>query len=160
MAFTNGNRLVRSSLLDRLFEKYATTAIDYRSLKSHAIEEYKRSIIRDLNFLFNTRSTTPADEYDKSDLSVVDYGIPDFSHYTLESESDRILLVKRVLKAIKYFEPRLENIEVYIHPELNDEKSFSILINAYLIVETVSYQVSFTSKNHIESGQWEIYETN
>ncbi|ADG19375.1 type VI secretion system lysozyme-related protein [Paraburkholderia atlantica] len=72
----------------------------------------RASIARELTRLLNTRSRLTFDEFAESDGSVIDYGVPDFSHRSLHSGPDRDLIAAAIGRAISLFEPRLANVEV------------------------------------------------
>lgn len=53
-------------------------------------------------------------EFLLADLTVIDYGVPDFSALTVQSENDLRLLQQVLFKAVSSFEPRLDRLEVRV----------------------------------------------
>ena len=135
---------VRVPLLDRLWDVNPWAKAEFTPLRSYSLDEYRNSVIRDLGFLLNTRSPVTADEFDKENLTVLEYGMPDFAHYSPENEDDRKLLARRIEHAIRNFEPRLRHPYVSVESEMPNEKVLSITI---------------LSRRQIYSGKWEVYET-
>jgi type VI secretion system protein ImpF len=121
--------------------------------------EHINSILKNLSNILNTRSQTPADIYDKSELTVLDFGIPDFGHYSPENFDDIALMAKRLKKAVEAFEPRLTNVSIDFKKEMPDEKSLTFGINAVIRNNIYSYEISFLSKKQYTEGNWAVYET-
>ena len=103
----------------------------------------KEAVQRDLTWLLNTRTSLPGARFDKRDLTVIDYGIPDFGTYYTASEADRERLIQRLIRAISFFEPRLRKVSVNVAPVGINEKAIRIFIDALLVVESVKTPVSF-----------------
>ena len=150
---------VRVPLLDRLWDVNPWAKAEFVPLRSYSLDEYRNSVIRDLGFLLNTRSPVTADEFDKDTLTVLEYGIPDFAHYSPENEDDRKLIARRIEHAIKNFEPRLRHPYVSVESEMLDEKVLTVKISAELVAEKSHYSVTILSRRQIYSGKWEVYET-
>jgi type VI secretion system protein ImpF len=154
----NGKKFCRASLLDRLLDNKPWAKTEYTALSGYSPDEYKESVRRDLTALLNTRSASSAAEFDSRDLTVIDYGVPDFAHYSLEYGDDRDLIARRIARAIKWFEPRLRNPVVLIEPDVEDEQSILIKISAELMVYEEAVHVSFLTHTQTETGKWEVYE--
>jgi len=150
---------VRVPLLDRLWDTNPWAQAEFVPLRSYSLEEYRNSVLRDLGFLLNTKSPVTAAEFDKENLTVLEYGTPDFAHYSPENEDDRILIARRIEHAIRNFEPRLRNPYVSVVSEMLDEKVLSVKISAELIAEKSHYSVTILTRKQIYSGKWEVYET-
>lgn len=113
-----------------------------RSLDREGLIE---SVRRELERLFNTRCQLAAHELDGRERTVVDYGIPDFSHLSPGRDDDRIRLIANLEQAIGAYEPRLANIEVHLGKFTKEEQSFELRIDALLVVDNVRESVSFRS---------------
>lgn len=72
----------------------------------------RASIARELTRLLNARSRLTFEEFYECDLSVIDYGVPDFSDRSLHSGPDRDAIAAAIWRAISLFEPRLVNVDV------------------------------------------------
>ncbi len=146
------------SVIDRLLEgQWDQSGLTLHRQSNR--DEYITSIVKNLANIFNTRSQTPAEIYDTSKLTVLDFGIPDFSHYSPENDDDVALIAKRLKKAIVSFEPRLTDVSIDFEKEMPDEKSLVFRINASLRTYTYPYQVKFLSKKQFIDGNWAVYET-
>jgi type VI secretion system protein ImpF len=76
----------------------------------------RESVARELGRLFNMRSPLTFEAFGASDGTVLDYGLPDFSDRSLQSEPDREAIAAAVKHAIALFEPRLANVSVGFTP--------------------------------------------
>ena len=148
----------RASLIDRLIDLDPKSYGEALPLRTFSMQELKESVRRDLGWLLNTRTSLPGDLIDKRDLTVIDYGIPDFGSYSPENPDDRGLLARRITRSISAFEPRLQKVKVTVEPEMENEKTLRIIIDAELIVESVREPVSFHTVFHNKTGKWELHE--
>lgn len=155
---SNRKKFYRASLLDRLLDDRPWAKSEYVTLSRYSIDKYKESIRRDLTILLNTRSSSPMEEFDKNNLTVIDYGVPDFANYSMEYSDDLELIARRLVHAIRCFEPRLRNPAVLIEPEASDEKSLVLTISAELLIQEEKVHISFLSRIQSETGKWEVYE--
>ncbi|MGY3803919.1 type VI secretion system baseplate subunit TssE [Pigmentibacter ruber] len=72
-------------------------------------------IVRNISNILNTRSSLPLGDFldtDISSMSVVNYGLPSFTHLSMTSERDIEILCLTVAKSIVAFEHRLSNVNV------------------------------------------------
>lgn len=134
---------LRASLIDRLVDETPRRRREARPLRTQRIEELRAAVRRDLSWLMNTRTPLPGPEYDRRELTVIDYGIPDFGGVSPESPSDRRRMAGRIARAIAAFEPRLQAVRVTIAPRMRGERALSARIEAMLVVETVREPVAF-----------------
>lgn len=72
------------------------------------------SIARELQRLLNTRSRLTMAQFLESSDGVLDYGLPDLTTLTGQSEADLERVSRLVARAIDYFEPRLSEVEVAV----------------------------------------------
>lgn len=84
--------------------------------------------------------------------------MPDFGTYFTASEPDRERLVRRMIRAISSFEPRLKKVGVSIEPVRVNEKTLTIVIDAIIVVDTVRVPVSFLTVYQDRTGTMDIYE--
>ena len=106
----------------------------------------------------NTRTSVRPERYDSRDLSVIDFGVPDFGAYHTASAPDRDVLVQRMIRAISFFEPRLKDVRLGVEPKADDEKSLRMLIDGVIVVESIRMPVSFLTVFQHKTGTVEIYE--
>ena len=150
--------IARASLIDRLVDLDPRSHGEVRPLRSLDREQLKESIRRNLGWLLNTRTSFPADLIDRRDLTVMDYGIPDFGSYSPQDPDDQTLLARRITRSISAFEPRLQKVKVIIEPEMENEKRLRIRIDAVMIAESVTEPVSFQTVFQSKSATWELHE--
>jgi len=128
-------------------------------LRSLSRDELLASVRRDLVWLLNTRTSIPGDLFDKRDLTVLDYGIPDFGSYSPANVDHQEILARRITRAVSAFEPRLQEVEVTVEHEMPDEKSLTIKMDAFLVIESVREPVSFQTVFQRQTGIWEVHES-
>jgi type VI secretion system protein ImpF len=109
-------------------------------------EECKRSVMRDLEALLNTRvALLPAAiaAYPAVSDSVVNYGLMDFGGMSFASDSDQKKICAMVRKAIARHEPRLRNVEVTLRPRKGAINRVDFIITAQLKHEQRSEALAF-----------------
>ncbi len=125
----------RASLIDRLVDLHPESGVEKKPLRTLDKEGLKESVFRNLSWFFNTRTPITGSAYDKEDLTVIDYGIPDFGSYYTENPEVWDILSKRLDRAISVFEPRLTKVQVTVSPDSSDEKSLQAIIKGEIIVD-------------------------
>jgi type VI secretion system protein ImpF len=118
--------------------------------------DIRAAISRDLSWLLNTRTPLTAEQFDSRDLTVIDYGVPDFGKGTPENVRDQKQRAARTEKAIRVFEPRLQNVKVSIVPEMGSERSLTMIIEAEMVADDVKEPVFFMTIYDSETGKMEI----
>jgi len=152
----------RASLIDRLVDEHPETEREAIPLRTLNKDQLRASIRRDLEWLLNTRTPIPASQFDRKELTVLDYGVPDFSSYTTTSATDQQRLARRLKRAISAFEPRLQDIRINVNPVIVNEKTLrvviEVVIRAVVAVDTMREAVSFSTVLHAKSGTGRVYE--
>lgn len=101
------------SVLDRLIDERPDEVQERPMTPSQTMSRLREAVRRDLEALLNTRERCrgwpPA--FREIDDSVVGYGLPDFSVLSLQGQW-RNALSRRVVEAIRRFEPRLTAVNV------------------------------------------------
>lgn len=113
-------------LLDRLVDENPHAGDESVPKRTCSAEDYKRSVLRDVLNLLNTRVSRSGWLEGGSIPTVLDYGLPDLGGRTAESPIDATQLEKQVSMAIRAFEPRLENIRVATVPLLESQSNVSV----------------------------------
>lgn len=150
----------RASLIDRLVDLNPRSEGEARPLRTLSRKGLRDSIRRDLEWLLNSRTSLPAHLLDKQEeLTIIDYGIPDFGSYSPANTDDQELLANRINRSISAFEPRLQDISVTVDHGMADEKTLRVTINAVLIFESVREPVSFQTILQRQTGIWEVHES-
>jgi type VI secretion system protein ImpF len=149
---------IRASLIDRLVDVAPRSSREQRPLRAHDRAAMRASVRRDLGWLLNTRTPLPGEAFDRRELTVIDYGIPDFGSYSPESISDMKLMARRIGRAIAAFEPRLQNVSIGFRKEMDNERSLGAMIEADLVIDEVREPVSFLTVFQQETGQVNVYD--
>ena len=111
----------------------------------------EKSVLIELNRLATTRSKLTFDEFIKTDLTVLDYGLPDFTGYSVQNDDHRIAVKNAVTKAIQFFEPRLKKINVSVFSNLSNKNISYFGVEAVLILGKEFQRVNFTISNKNKS---------
>ena len=134
----------RALLFERLVDLNPESQIEPHPLRTLDAEELKESVRREVERLLNTRCPLSADLYErKRDLTVIDYGVPDFSQFNSQSSDLRKRLAAIFSQAISAFEPRLRQVRVLVEDSMDNEKSLLAHVDAMLVVESINEPLSF-----------------
>lgn len=145
----------RASLVDRLIDDLPGRSRELRPLRTLNRKKLRESLLRDLLWLFNTRTPVSGKTFDNENLTVLEYGIPDFGAYFTASSDDQIQMTRRLVRAISIFEPRLRDVRVSINPVIRNEKTVQVMIDAMMVVEDVREPVSFRTIYQNDSRDWQ-----
>jgi type VI secretion system lysozyme-like protein len=127
-----------------------------RPFRVHETAALKESVRRELARLLNTRSTAPLDARGGEEMSVLDYGVPDFSSLSALSGDDRNRLSAAVARVITAFEPRLRDVRVLVEGLRSNDRVLILRLDALLVVGEHSEPVSFPLLVRAASGEIEI----
>jgi type VI secretion system protein ImpF len=122
-------------LFDRLDNDDEHNPASRRGGRARAFDECKRSIMRDLELLLNTRSALlPPDvaPYPAVAGSVVNYGLIDFAGKCMSSDTDQQQICIAVRRAIERHEPRLHKVAVALRPRKGAINRLEFIITAQL----------------------------
>lgn len=130
---------VRAPLLDRLVDEDPRRASETVPKRALTRRQYRDCVRRDLVWLLNTRTTTPARFAGPSsgggELTVLDYGIPDFGDLFTANRRDWSRLARSIERALRAFEPRLADPAVEVEEQAGDIRRLAVVITATLIAE-------------------------
>ena len=119
----------------------------------------KKSVRRDLEKLLNTRwrcVSWPPD-LDELDLSLVNYGIPDFTSINMSALSDRDELCKIIEQVIRKFETRFKTVTVRVLPNRDEfDRTLRFRIDAVMYSEPAPEPVVFDSQLEPSSTYFEV----
>jgi type VI secretion system protein ImpF len=163
MAESNRDR-INPSLLDRLTDEAPDNAASRGG--SVTLSELRRTVLRDLNWLFNTTQFLKADEAEAWPLvrnSVLNYGLPALSGVSA-SGLDLGKLERALRQAILDFEPRIlpESVSVKAlldRESLEHHNVISLHIEALLWAQPVPIELLLRTQFDLESGQNRVEET-
>jgi len=128
--------------------------LDVRALK----ESVRRELSRLLNTRSHTRSHTRAVPGGAGEMTVLDYGLPDFSSLAATSSDDQNRLAAAVAAAVAAFEPRLRDVRVRVERVGRDDRALLLRVEAVLSVGLVAEPVSFPVLVRGQSGEAEVHE--
>lgn len=163
-----GNEIrVIPSVLDRLLDHEPEISSEPVPSRAHGLRQLKLSVRRDLEWLLNSRQSSPiagdAEHADGSAAvspelhsSLIFYGLPDFSTASTLSESDQARIGRAIKTAVTKFEPRLSDVIVTLLPMREIERALRFRIDARLRVEPAPEPVTFDTVLHIHSGEYRI----
>jgi type VI secretion system protein ImpF len=146
---------LRVPLFDRLVDSAPEVQKELSSLRVLGREAVFASIARDLQRLLNTRRASNV-PLDPAKATVLDYGIPHFSHLSASSVTDRRSLAKILRVAINVFEPRLQNISIQL--EDTGDSSYQLLGRIFCTVRlgTLLEPVTFPLLLHDKESLVEV----
>jgi len=146
---------VRAPLLDRLVDEDPRRASETVPKRALTRRQYRDSVRRDLVWLLNTRAPVPsrfaapagapatASASGGGELTVLDFGIPDFGDLFTANRRDWSRLARSIERALAAFEPRLANPAVEVAAEPGDIRRLTVVISATLIAERDREPFSF-----------------
>ncbi|MDG1872695.1 MAG: type VI secretion system baseplate subunit TssE [Mariniblastus sp.] len=159
MPINQSEQRLLPSLLDRLIDFNPLSATESVKSQSQLIQEMKVSLRRDLENLLNTRwpciSWPP--QYEELELSLINYGIPDFTGVNMGGPDNQKRLMQIVKHAIEKFEPRLLKFSIEIKSETdNINRTLSFRVDGLLRAEPYPEQVMFDTALDIHSSEFEV----
>jgi type VI secretion system protein ImpF len=115
VAAIDPNKKLHAPLLDRLFDDDPLNTTEQNSLNNHQlVRQFKESVRRDLEKLFNSRyrCISPPAEFKHLEKSLLNYGLPDVATLGLESSKAKKAFCKEIEKTILRYEPRIRSVTV------------------------------------------------
>lgn len=126
---------------------------------AQSVERFKASVLRDLEWLLNTRRIPeePPRSLEELPRSVYYFGLPDITSMSADAPSDRQRLAQRVREAIRIFEPRLTDVRVTIPPSGGGpDRLVHFAVEGTLQVEPNPEEVVFDTVLEIASGRFRV----
>ena len=118
---------LQPSLLDRLTDNEPDKKTESREKRIMSVNQLKNSVQRDLSWLFNSRNLTyqlPFEQYPQIASSVLNYGIIELTGVS-SSSLHQGKLERELIKAIKFFEPRLIATTIKLSTRINKDQANS-----------------------------------
>lgn len=145
------------SLLDRLIEPRGDEP-PRRPLQGQTLSELEEAVRRDVQEMLNTRQSGLEPYPEESELarSLLGYGLPDLGHLNPNSPDQRQLLQQFVERAIRHFEPRLDQVRVVTMTTDAAGRGLRMTIQALLRVAPAPVPVSFDTLVQPGSGKWQV----
>jgi type VI secretion system protein ImpF len=156
--------LVRQSILDRLLgEDLLYEGAGDRGRPPRTWEEsvtvLKRNLLRDLEYLLNTRRTTDVarDPHDHLSRSVYNYGLKDIATFSADSSETPDEVRRTIERAIALFEPRLTDVRVTLtEAGKSTDRKVEFHIEGTLQTEPDPERVEFDTVLEIAKKRFEI----
>jgi len=133
----------RALLFDRLVDLDPSSPVEQQPLRVLTVDEVRESVQRELERLLNTRSPTPADEWEDKERTVLDWGLPDYSGWYTRSPPSQGRLARLLEATIRAFEPRMLDPRVTVEGRDADDRSLAVWIEGTIRVGTILEPVSF-----------------
>lgn len=146
---------VTPSLLDRLTDHAPSSRSESPPTRSQGVRTMKAALWRDLTALLNTKRCEQevAEQYGEISRSLLNYGLPDFTSFSLKSPVDQNKIRRALESAIRRFEPRLEKVTVSLNSPNDTDSALQFRVDAFLRVEPAPEPVSFEAVLQSDTGQ-------
>lgn len=148
-------RTVRQTVLDRLLDDNRGVG-DAPLTWSESVERMKTSLLRDLEWLLNTRRSIERVPPNCPELrrSLFSYGLPDVSSLSSDSEVTRDLLMRDIEESIELFEPRLTQVRISPAEDGSPaQRRIRFVIEGLLRMEPNPERVLFDTVLELSSGK-------
>jgi len=89
----------------------------------------------------------------EADRTILDYGIPDFSHMAAGSDTDTRQLARILERTIAVYEPRLRHVRVIVERSRMSPSAVVGSIEGMLVVGNVNEPVSFPLVLALKTGE-------
>lgn len=151
------NQGVTISVIDRLIDNDPGTQVEAPLTRAQSVRQLKASLKRDLEWLLNTRRLQD-DQVESSDEmknSLLTFGLPDVSNYTIASSRDMNRLAWLIEGAVSTFEPRLDGAKVLMDPASDGTtRTLRFSIEGLLRMSPAPERVSFDTVLELTSGSY------
>lgn len=137
------------SVIDRLLDDDPDNQQELPKSRHQVLRELKQSVRRDLENLLNTRWRCELwpPNLDELDLSLVNYGIPDFTGVNMASKAERERLRMLIEQIVRKFEPRFKTVKVTLLENSDSfDRTLRFRITALLYAEPAPEPVVFDSQ--------------
>ncbi|GAA3918574.1 type VI secretion system baseplate subunit TssE [Litoribacillus peritrichatus] len=140
---------LQMSILDRLIDESPGFSDSPRARRGADIKKLRQSVRRDLENLLNSKVQWHVwpEAYSELDLSLLNYGLPDFSSMAMDSLDGRQALCYRIEQTIRQFEPRFIDVDVTLLDEEQPlDRILKIRIDALLYADPIPEPITFDSE--------------
>ncbi len=158
MARTDNEVRVAISVLDRLLDYEPEINREPIPSRSKSLRQLKQAVRRDLEWLLNTRQIVDGVPPDLKETlnSVASYGLPDFTHLSMESADDQKFVRREIEETVRRFEQRLENVTVTVEPVRSTDRLLRFRIDARLKVDPAPEPITFDTMLQLGSGHYTV----
>lgn len=127
--------------------------------RGESVSLLKRNLLRDLEWLLNTRRSSEALDPDQEHLarSVYAYGLRDIATFSADSSETPAELRRTIEDTIELFEPRLTDVRVtLVEPGKSTDRRVVFLVEGTLRTEPDPERVEFDTVLEITSKRFEV----
>jgi type VI secretion system protein ImpF len=159
MARWEPEQTITQSVLERLIDRDPASSVDAPVTRAQSVRHLKASLRRDLEWLLNSRRTPEAvgSEFHELEQSLYNFGLPDVTLLSRDSERDRIRLARVLQEALHLFEPRLRGIQVVpLEFAAGASHVMRFQIEGLLEMDPAPEHISFDTTLQLSSGQYEV----
>jgi type VI secretion system protein ImpF len=159
MAQISSNKPLLPSVLDRLIDHSPQNTREPHRDQNQVLRELKQSVARDLENLLNTRyRAKPLPKgLDELEVSLVNYGIPDFTGASLGVAQERDKFRSIIERVLRVYEPRFKTVKVQIVPNQEPtDRTLRFRIDALLYADPAPEPVVFDSQLDPTSATFEV----
>lgn len=134
-------------------------AADRPQTWSDSVAQLRAAIMRDLDWLLNTRriaQPAPA-AFPNVQSSVYHFGLPDVSSLSRDAPETRDLLLRRIEECLRIFEPRLMDIRVTAADATAEaHHQIRFTVEALLRMEPNPERIAFDTVLEVTSGEFSV----
>jgi type VI secretion system lysozyme-like protein len=141
-------------LFERLVDLEPMASSEPQPLRLLERSGLRESVRQELTRLFNTRCA----RLTHRPRTVLDYGLPDPTHYAARNPEHQRALARDIAQAIAAFEPRLRKVRVRVRPPDRQPTSLVFDIEAVLVTNELMEPVAFSTMMDQDSGLTEVNE--
>jgi type VI secretion system protein ImpF len=155
-------KLVQAGLLDRLIDENPDIRQEAPITRAESLRRFRAAIKRDLEWLLNTIQSgfTLAAAFRESRKSILTYGLPDVSGFSLQNKADEFRLLRTIEEVIESFEPRLRRIRVTNPSEVSSTQQAIVFhVDALLMMDPAPERISFDTVLEVGKGAYSVKET-
>ena len=147
-------------LLDEVFQE-ELTPMRKPTPPALSLRELKASVARDIEALLNTRRELLFDvseEFAQVRKSVLMFGLPDFTSYSLLNPNDRKTVRRAVEDTLTDFEPRLKSVRVTLETRDKYDMVLRFRIDALLRTDPAPEPIALDAALHVVTSQYTVRE--
>jgi type VI secretion system protein ImpF len=159
MANPATERTVRLSVIDRLIDTEPRLAADPPVTWAESLRRHKNALLRDVEWLLNTRRTIePASaSYPELRQSVYQFGLPDISSASADSSETPLMLQLHVEETLRLFEPRLTGVQVSLgNSGGGHRRDIRFVVDAFLRLDPDPERMIFDTVLETASGEFHV----
>jgi type VI secretion system protein ImpF len=126
---------------------------------SLSLRELRASVARDIETLLNTRRELLFDvppDMEEVRKSILLFGLPDFTHYSLLNPQDRKSLRRAVEETLATFEPRLKSVRVTLEARDKYDMTLRFRIDALLRTDPAPEPIMLDASLSVVNSQYTV----